>query len=68
METVDKLLQQGWVTLDYRSAWIDAVEYTDGMNEKDSDRRPTRDLAMDTLMGVLKGEILIQNHCYRAGK
>ncbi len=36
------------------------------MNEKDSDRRPTRDLAMDTLMGILKGEILIQNHCYRA--
>ena len=29
-------------------------------------RRPTRDLAMDTLMGVLNGEILIQNHCYRA--
>ena len=49
----------------YRSAWIDAVEYTDGMNAKDSDRRPTRDLAMDTLMGVLNGEILIQNHCYR---
>ena len=50
----------------YRSAWIDAVEYTDGMNEDNSDRQPTRDLAMDTLMGVLNGEILIQNHCYRA--
>tara|TARA_B100001109_G_scaffold96344_1_gene78512 strand:+ start:612 stop:2015 length:1404 start_codon:yes stop_codon:yes gene_type:complete len=50
----------------YRSAWIDAVEYTDGMNEADVNRRPTRDLAMDTLMGVLNGEILIQNHCYRA--
>ena len=50
----------------YRTAWIEAAEYTDGMNEKDSDRRPTRDLAMDTLMGVLNGEILIQNHCYRA--
>ena len=33
----------------YRSAWIEAVEYTDGMNEKKSDRKPTRDLAMDTL-------------------
>jgi len=50
----------------YRSAWIDAVEYADGMNEDSSDRQPTRDLAMDTLMGVLNGEILIQNHCYRA--
>ena len=50
----------------YRSAWIDAVEYRDGMNERDADQRPTRDLAMDTLKGVLDGEILIQNHCYRA--
>jgi len=25
-----------------------------------------RDLAMETLVGVLKGEILVQNHCYRA--
>ena len=50
----------------YRSAWIDAVEYTDGMNEDNIDRRPKRDLAMDTLMGVLNDEILIQNHCYRA--
>ena len=50
----------------YRSTWIDAVEYTDGMNEDNPDYRPIRNLAMDTLMGVLKGEILIQNHCYRA--
>ena len=50
----------------YRSAWIDAVEYTDGMNEDNIGRRPKRDLAMDTLMGVLNDEILIQNHCYRA--
>ena len=50
----------------YSSAWIDAVEYTDGMNEDNIDRRPKRDLAMDTLMGVLNDEILIQNHCYRA--
>jgi imidazolonepropionase-like amidohydrolase len=50
----------------YRAAWIDAVEYRDGMNEADPDERPTRDLAMDTLKGVLDGEILIQNHCYRA--
>ncbi|MFN2442036.1 MAG: amidohydrolase family protein, partial [Thermoanaerobaculia bacterium] len=28
--------------------------------------RPGRDLELDTLVGVLEGEILIQNHCYRA--
>jgi imidazolonepropionase-like amidohydrolase len=27
---------------------------------------PGRDLKLDTLAGVLKGEILVQNHCYRA--
>ena len=27
---------------------------------------PERDLAMDTLKGVLDGKILVQNHCYRA--
>ena len=50
----------------YRNAWIDATEYQEGMQELDSDDRPKRDLAMDTLKGVLDGDILIQNHCYRA--
>ena len=50
----------------YRSAWIDAADYRDGMQDTDSDKHPKRDLAMDTLVGVLDGEILIQNHCYRA--
>ena len=50
----------------YRSAWIDAVDYKEGMDKSDSDEHPKRDLALDTLMGVLDGEILIQNHCYRA--
>ena len=27
---------------------------------------PERDLMLDTLVGVLDGEILVQNHCYRA--
>ncbi|HEX4961774.1 MAG TPA: amidohydrolase [Thermoanaerobaculia bacterium] len=27
---------------------------------------PTRDLQLETLAGVLRGEILVQNHCYRA--
>ena len=57
----------------YRAAWAKAVEYKrswDDYNEKvaageDADP-PTRDLQMDTLMGVLNGEILIQHHCYRA--
>jgi imidazolonepropionase-like amidohydrolase len=42
-----------------RQAWIDARQYMDGDHAE-------RDLGNDTLEGVLKGEILVQNHCYRA--
>nr|WP_229735659.1 amidohydrolase [Novosphingobium marinum] len=42
-----------------RQTWLDAKKYA----EEDS---PDRDLAKETLVGVLDGEILIQNHCYRA--
>ncbi len=42
-----------------RETWLGAIDYA---NQKD----PKRDLAKETLVGVLKGEILIQNHCYRA--
>ncbi len=34
--------------------------------EEKGGEAPARDLAMDTLRGVLEGEILVQNHCYRA--
>jgi len=47
----------------YRQAWIDAQDYMKEAEE--SQKTPKRDLAMETLSGVLKGEILIQNHCYR---
>jgi len=42
-----------------RQAWLDARQYLDGDHSE-------RDLGKDTLEGVLKGEILVQNHCYRA--
>ncbi len=42
-----------------RETWLEAQAYAE---EED----PDRDLAMETLAGVLAGEILIQNHCYRA--
>ncbi|QNA85309.1 amidohydrolase [Sphingomonas sp. So64.6b] len=54
----------------YRKAWIDAADYARRWDkwEKGSkaDDPPKRDLQMETLAGVLKGEILVQNHCYRA--
>ena len=57
----------------YRRGWIDAADYMrrwddyhakTGRGEKADP--PKRDLRLDTLMGVLKGQIRIQNHCYRA--
>jgi imidazolonepropionase-like amidohydrolase len=51
-----------------RESWIKAQDYKRKWDEyyaKGGDM-PERDLAMDTLKGVLEGKILIQNHCYRA--
>jgi imidazolonepropionase-like amidohydrolase len=51
-----------------RQTWARAQEYDRRWDkyEKDGGDPPTRDIAMDTLRGVLSGEILVQNHCYRA--
>jgi len=46
-----------------RATWAKAVEYR---RRLDKGGEVTRDIAMDTLAGVLRGEILVQNHCYRA--
>jgi imidazolonepropionase-like amidohydrolase len=51
-----------------RGVWIKAQAYKrkwDKYYAKGGDM-PERDLAMDTLMGVLDGKILVHNHCYRA--
>ena len=51
----------------YRTAWIKAAEYKKKMEESAGGQgeAPTRDLQLETLAGVLSGEILIHNHCYR---
>jgi imidazolonepropionase-like amidohydrolase len=46
-----------------RQTWIRAQEYK---KKRDSGKEYTRDLGMETLAGVLDGDIKIQNHCYRA--
>jgi len=57
----------------YRTAWINAADYSrkwDDYRAKAAKGEkadpPKRDLQLDTLVGVLKGEILVENHCYRA--
>ncbi len=54
----------------YREKWIAARDYKaswDAYKKGGSSAvKPTRDLELETLMGVLNGEINIHNHCYRA--
>ncbi|MEO0575927.1 MAG: amidohydrolase [Pseudomonadota bacterium] len=52
----------------YRTAWIAASEYRDKLNaaRDGNGEAPDRDLELETLAGVLNGDILVHNHCYRA--
>jgi len=51
-----------------RATWIEAQAYKRKWDayERKGGNMPERDLAMDTLRGVLAGKILVHNHCYRA--
>ena len=52
----------------YRQAWIRAAEYKSKWEKFESEggEPPARDLELDTLAGVLSGDILVHMHCYRA--
>ena len=64
----------------YRSQWIEAQKYIrdrqkyeEELNNPDRNKsawerlqEPARDLRLETLAGVLQGEILVHMHCYRA--
>ncbi len=62
----------------YRAQWIEAQKYIQDWDDYESQKAdkkggknetattPVRDLRLETLAGVLKGEILVHMHCYRA--
>ena len=53
----------------YRAAWIQAESYRrkwDAWNATHKGDPPARDLGLETLAEVLRGNILVHNHCYRA--
>ena len=52
----------------YRNSWIEAKAYREKWDawEADGGDMPTRNLELDTLSGVLDGDILVHMHCYRA--
>ena len=66
--------RMGNIALD-RQTWANARAYKIKWDEYESKLRrgtakatdmPRREIGNETLMGVLNGEILVQNHCYRA--
>ena len=55
----------------YRAAWIRAQKYAADWaayesNDEEDKQPPVRDLELETLAGVLSGDILVHMHCYRA--
>jgi imidazolonepropionase-like amidohydrolase len=55
----------------FRRTWHAATDYRDKWKKwrdegSDPTKRPDRNLQMETLAGVLDGDILVHNHCYRA--
>jgi imidazolonepropionase-like amidohydrolase len=46
-----------------RQTWINAADYK---RKLDKGETVTRNLQLETLAGVLSGDILVHNHCYRA--
>ena len=53
----------------YRAAWIQAEAYRRRWDKWNADHQgdpPQRDLNQETLAEVLRGNILVHNHCYRA--
>lgn len=56
-----------------RSSMLDARDYMARWSEYESDRKrgetpmpPRRDLLMESMSGILRGEIQVHSHCYRA--
>jgi imidazolonepropionase-like amidohydrolase len=56
------------VVAGYRQAWANAARYARRLRDAEQGRGdpPDRDLELDTLAGVLNGDIILQWHCYRA--
>jgi imidazolonepropionase-like amidohydrolase len=53
----------------YRAAWIGAEAYRRRWDKWNADKQgdpPSRDLGNETLAEVLRGNIFVHNHCYRA--
>lgn len=55
----------------YRKAFIDAKEYQEKIHAYNDGKKgspPKRDLKLETLAGILDGELLVHNHCYKSSE
>jgi imidazolonepropionase-like amidohydrolase len=53
----------------YRKEFSKAADYRErwrAWNAGEANAQPARDLQLETLVGVLEGDILVHHHCYRA--
>jgi imidazolonepropionase-like amidohydrolase len=56
--------REAWIkAIDYQQKWSSYRQRTAAGKEASE---PDRNLELETLLGVLHGDILVQNHCYRA--
>jgi imidazolonepropionase-like amidohydrolase len=56
--------REAWIkAIDYQQKWSSYRQKTAAGKEASE---PDRNLELETLLGVLHGDILVQNHCYRA--
>lgn len=49
-----------------RKAFVDAAAYREKMRNADADKRPGRDLDLETLVEVLEGKRVVHHHTHRA--
>lgn len=61
-----------WLEQRSRAAELDGKAASEGKSKRvkvlDAPKPPERDFALETLAAVLRGEVLVQIHCYRAGE
>lgn len=61
-----RLFQEGW---EYRQSWLNhdqAMERWNKSGDGERPKAPKRDHALDTIAGILDGDIRVHIHCYRA--
>ena len=61
---VAEVIEQSFIAArDYQRRWS---EYREASAQRRSPMPPRRDLLMETMAGILEGDVLVHSHCYRS--